>query len=129
VNMAKQPPWSAEEKQYLQEHYGTISVPKLLENLKRSINAIKVMKVRLGLGAFLDNGKYIAINQLMQALGRNKVSDYQLISWVKNRGLPIKTKKVENCGFRIIYLTDFWKWAEQNRTFIDFQRCPKAAWE
>jgi len=123
--MGLKPNWSPEEIQYLQDYYGTISIPKLSENLNRSVNAIKVMRERLGLGAFLDNGEYITLNQMMHALGRNQSYSGMLTSWVKNRGLPIKTKKVENCSFRIIYLNDFWKWAEQNRTFVDFSKVPE----
>lgn len=36
--------------------------------------------------------------------------------------MPVKTKKVNQCKFKIIYIEDFWKWAEKNRSFLDFSR-------
>ena len=115
--------WTQEEIDYLQENYGKISIPSLAKNLGKSVNAIKVMRDRLGLGAFLMNGEYISLNQLTLAVtGGAKSYRYQMVSWVKNRGLPVHTKKVENCSFRVVYLEEFWKWAEQNRSFLDFSK-------
>ena len=77
----------------------------------------------MGLGAFLDNGDYITWNQLHIALGLEKSgSGYKSISWIENRGFPIKTKKVENNSFKVVYLDEFWEWAEKNRSFIDFSK-------
>lgn len=47
---------------------------------------------------------------------------YQMKSWVKNRGMPIHTKRVNACSFRVVYLEEFWEWAEQHRSFIDFSK-------
>ena len=44
--------WKQEEIEYLQDNWGTVSIRSLAMNLNRSINAINVMKNRLGLGAF-----------------------------------------------------------------------------
>jgi len=115
--------WTQEQLDYLQENYGKYSIPALAKNLGKTVNAIKVMRQRLGLGAFLMNGEYISLNQLLLAVsGGSSTYSYKMISWVQNRGLPVHTKKVENCTFRVVYLEEFWEWAEKNRSFLDFSK-------
>lgn len=115
--------WTEEEIEYLQENYGKYSIPALAKNLGRSVYAIKVIRARLGLGAFLMNGDYISLNQLLIAVkGTNAGGSYVLKSWVENRGLPVHTKKVDQCSFRVVYLDEFWEWAEKHRSFIDFSK-------
>ena len=110
--------WTDEEKSYLSDNWGTISIPTLCKNLKRSRNAIMVMKNRLELGSFLECGDYITWNQLQIALGIGlSGSGYKTISWVKNRNFPLHTKRVNNNSFKIVYLEEFWKWAKENMDF------------
>ncbi len=115
--------WTQAEIDYLQENYGKYSIPSLAKSLGKSVNAIKVMRQRLGLGAFLMNGEYISLCQLIRAVnGTVSAYSYKMTSWVKNRGLPVHTKKVESCSFRVVYLDEFWEWAEKNRSFLDFSK-------
>lgn len=115
--------WTAEEDEYLQENWGNISVPTLCEKLNRSKNAIVIRVHRLGLPPFLEAGGYISFNQLMIAVtGSNSGGDYKQRSWGENRGLPIHKKRNNKCSFRVVYLHEFWKWAEENRSFIDFSK-------
>ena len=115
--------WTTEEIVYLQENYGKYSIPNLAKKLGKSVAAIKVMRQRLGLGAFLMCGEYVSLNQLLLTIsGGASTYSYKMTSWVKNRGLPIHTKKVEKCSFRVVYLDEFWEWAEKNRSFLDFSK-------
>lgn len=115
--------WSQQEEWYLQENWGKISIPTIAKNLGRSVNAVKLKAQRLGLGAMLMSGDYITLNQLLIAVqGSNAGGGYKLKSWVENRGLPVHTKKVINNSFRVVYLDEFWEWAEKNRSFIDFSK-------
>ena len=113
--------WTKEEEQYLQDNWGTLSVKTLAKNLERSEYAVDVRRQRLGLGAFLDNGDYITFNQLMLALGVDN-GGYKTISWIKNRDFPIRTKRVKQNSFRIVYLDEWWKWAEKNKNLLDFSK-------
>ncbi|MGX8711644.1 MAG: hypothetical protein ACQGTM_15535 [bacterium] len=115
-------PWSQDEYDYLMDNWGKTSLGGIAKNLNRSTNAVKIKVARLGLGAFLESGEYVTFNELIKSLGREKSSTYMATSWIKNRGFPIKHKRVGKCSFRVVYLNDFWKWAEQNRTFIDFSK-------
>lgn len=115
--------WTPEEESYLQEKWGTVSIPAIAKHLGRSVNAIKVRAQRLCLGPVLMGGEYITLNQLLFAVkGTNAGGNYTMKSWVKNRGLPVHTKKVVNNSFRVVYLDEFWEWAEKNRSFIDFSK-------
>ena len=96
--------WTPEDEAYLQDKWGTISIPAIAKNLGRSVNAIKVRAQRLGLGAVLMSGDYITLNQLLFAVkGTNAGGNYTMKSWVKNRGLPVHTKKVVNNSIRAPY--------------------------
>ena len=77
---------------------------------------------RLKLGKFLENGDYIVFNQLKIALGYSGSGSYMNKSWIKDRGLPVHRKKVENNYFTVIKIDEFWKWAEKNKSFLDFSK-------
>ncbi|MBR5596508.1 MAG: hypothetical protein IKW30_03780 [Lachnospiraceae bacterium] len=114
--------WTKEEEDYLAEKWGTVSVGAIAKALGRSENAIIVRKYRLGLGSFLESGEYVSWNQLLQALGITGGTGYKQISWVRNRDFPIHTKRIHNNSFKIVYLEEWWKWAEKNRDLLDFSR-------
>lgn len=114
--------WTDEDINFLTDNWGHLSLKTIAKNLDRTENAINIKKDRFKLGAFLNNGDYITWNQLAIALGRKSFEKHMLTSWIKKRDFPVKTKTVGKCKFRIVYLSDFWKWAEKNRTFINFSR-------
>lgn len=125
----RQPPplgsrtWTPEEEDYLMEKWGQISVPAIAKKLNRTTNAVKVRAQRLGLGAVLMAGEYVTLNQLLLAVNGGRSSyGYKMKSWVENRGLPVHTKKVNRCSFRVVYIEEFWEWAERYRSFIDFSK-------
>lgn len=115
--------WKPEETEYLMEKWGQVSIPAIAKKLNRTTNAVKVRAQRLGLGAVLMAGEYVTLNQLLIAVsGGRKSHSYKMKSWVENRGLPVHTKKVDRCSFRVVYIEEFWAWAEKNRSFIDFSK-------
>ena len=54
--------------------------------------------------------------------GGSQSYTYQKESWIKKRGLPVHTKRVIDNSFLVVYLDEFWVWAEQHRSFIDFSK-------
>jgi len=123
LRCSPQKTWTPEEERYLEDRWGTVSIPGIAKTLERTVSAIKVRAERLGLGGVLDSGDYVTFNQLMIALTDNAKSySYQMESWVRRRGFPIHTKRVDKCVWRVVYLDEFWKWAEQHRSFIDFSK-------
>jgi hypothetical protein len=115
--------WTKEDETYLSDNWGHISVPGLCKKLNRSKNAIMVRVQRLGLPSFLESGEYITLSQLIIAVTGSMTNySYKITSWVKNRGLPVHDKRNNQCTWRVIYIDEFWKWAEKNRSFIDFSK-------
>ena len=115
--------WLPEEEAYLLEAWGRVSIPGIAKKLGRTPNAIKVRAQRLGLGGVLMAGDYVTLNQLILTLTNGaRTYGYKMQSWVKNRDLPVHTKRVDKCTWRVVYLEEFWTWAEQHRSFIDFSK-------
>ena len=115
--------WTDEDKAYLAENWGSMTVPGLCKTLNRSATAIKIMVQRLGLPPFLDAGEYITLNQLVIAVtGSAHSYSHHVKCWGEKRGLPIRNKRVEQKTWRVVYLDEFWEWAEVNKSFIDFSK-------
>jgi len=116
-------PWTKEDYEYLEEHWGVVSIPTIAQNLNRSIDAIKIKAHRKRLGSVLESGDYISLNQLIKAVtGLSQSYTYHMTSWAEKRGLPVHTKRVNKNSFRVVYIDEFWEWAEKNRSYIDFSR-------
>lgn len=119
----KHPHWTQDEEEYLQDRWGKASISVIAKKLGRSVAAVKCHATRLGLGGVLLSGDYITLSQLICAVtGSQKTYSYKPESWMKKRGLPVHTKCVESGRFRVVYLDEFWAWAEQNRSFLDFSK-------
>ena len=124
--------WTPEDDNYLAEKWGYASGPAIAKKLNRTENAVVVRAQRLGLGAVLMAGGYVTLTQLLATVtGRERGNTYQRKSWVENRGLPVHRKKVNQCSFSVVYLEEFWEWAERNRSFLDFSKMEPLAlgWE
>ena len=114
--------WTKAEEEWLRESWGSVSIGAIARKLNRSVSAVKVRAQRLGLGPWLMGGDYVSLNQLAKAMGMHKVNSYMDQSWIRNRKLPVHFKVIHKCRFRVVYLDEFWKWAEKNRAFIDFSK-------
>lgn len=124
--MGQKKNWSTEEKDYLAEHYGEVSMKALAKRMGRSVNGIKIMRTRLGLGRFLENGDYVSLNQLHVAIYGRALNNYIIDTWERN-GLPIRRQKVENVKFRVVGLADFWQWAAQHKGLMNFKNFERHA--
>ena len=118
--------WTKEETTFLEEKWGIISIPTLQKKLNRSRNAIINKARKMKLGRFLYADEYWTFNLLLKELGVTSYS-YKTTSWIEKRGFPVKTKKVEKSTWKIVYIGDFWNWADKNRRLIDWSRVRKEA--
>lgn len=114
--------WTAADDETLKTCWGTTTVQGICKKLNRSRNAIMVRVQRLGLPKYLESGDYITVNQLHKTLLGTNFSGYQLKSWVNDRGMPIHNKRCGKNTYRVIYLDEFWEWAEKHRSFLDFSK-------
>lgn len=114
--------WTKEEVEYMEESWGKSPIPKIAEKLNRSVTAIKLKAYKTGLRRHIHSGDFITLNQLCRALKINY--GYTGNMWIE-RGLPVKKKKSLNMKYRIIYIKDFWPWAERNKMLVDFSKVEK----
>lgn len=111
-------PWTPEELDYLDTHWGDKSIPAIASHLGRSVNAVKIKAVRGNLGRHLHSGGCITLNQLAAAIKHR----YRTIRDWEKYGLPVKKKKSLKCSYAVIDIEDFWKWAEDHKPLIKFER-------
>lgn len=120
----KKKQWTEKEEAYLQDKWGTVSIKGLSKALGRSENAIIVRAQRLGCGAHLAGDTRISLNQLMLAIYGKNMLGYTSDRLIRY-GLPVKWHRVKKNRFRVIDIEDFWKWAEKNKSLLDFSRFDK----
>lgn len=102
------------------ENWGCLPIKTIAKKLNRSENAIVVRKNKLGLGTFLENGEYVTFCLLMTTIIGGKNPSYQM-KRLERDGFPIKYKTVKNNKWKVIYIKDFWKWAEEHQSKFDFK--------
>lgn len=114
--------WTSEEIDYLCDKWGQVSIPSIAQKLNRPVGGVINKARKMNLGAVLMSGDYVTFNQLCDAVLGTSCHGYLITSWVKNRNFPVHTRKVNQCSFRVVYLDEFWEWAEKNRNFLDFSK-------
>lgn len=119
--------YTPEEESYIKENWGTVSVGHICEKLGRTEVAILQKVHRMGLPPFLESGEYVTFAELLHAIGYRSTDSYKLISWVKNRHFPMHQKRVNRSLWRIVYIDEFWKWAEKNMDILNFSGFEKNA--
>ena len=77
---------------------------------------------RMGLPPYFESGDYVTLNALYNAFRGKNVNTYQMKSWVKDRGLPVHSKRRGSLTAKVIFIDEFWEWAEKNRSFLDFSK-------
>ena len=60
--------WTPEEDAFLQDKWGSLSIPALAKKLGRSVDAINNRRYRLGCGAHLENDYRVSLSQLMNTI-------------------------------------------------------------
>lgn len=110
--------WTNEEVSILKEMWGEHSIPNIAKKLNRSENSIRVKSFRVGLRDNIRSGDYLLLNDVLKILGINYGKG---TNRVINSNIPYKLKASVRQKYRIIYIDDFWKWAEKNKNIINFK--------
>ena len=116
--------WTYEELIYLEDNWGAISIPTIAKNLGRTVVSVKDKAYRIGLTRHIHSGDYITYNQLLVAIG---MGETYVRTKFENNNIPIKFKKSIKKRYRIIYINDFWEWAEQHKNLLDFKKFEQGA--
>lgn len=119
--------WTAEEEQYIDDNWGIVAIKGIAKKLNRTVNAVNIRASKMGKGPFVESGEYITLNELAKQFGRTSINNYTKISWIKNRSFPVKKQKINKAYVRIVHLDSFWKWASENKNFLDFATLEKNA--
>lgn len=112
--------WTPEEDAYLEDRWGTTPVMVMAEKLGRTVTAVNMRANKLWLGPFLEAGNYVTLASLMRAIGCSR-SLCSMDLWIR-KGLPVRYKQVLKRRHKVVDLEAFWKWAEKNRSLIDFSK-------
>jgi len=117
--------WLDFEVEYLEKWWGNSPISKITKRLKRTESSVIQKAFRLGLGDSRLNGDGMSVNQFSKATG---ICSYTIIErWIKKFGFPVKVIKMGRFPTRIINLKTFWKWAEDNKSVINFAKWEKGA--
>lgn len=115
--------WTDEEIEYLEMKWGNVSIDSICKKLKRTKSSVKTKVHRLKLGAFTDNGNYITFYCLTEMLGyKDGYSRKRLL----NDKLPVHYKRI-NKKIKVVYLNEFWKWAEENKYILDLSKLERGS--
>lgn len=116
--------WSKEEIDYLENAWGQVSMPSIASHLGRTVNAVKVKAVRLGLGAHIHGGVRITFYQLCKAIGKKNSYSSIKKTWLEH-GFPVTYQRCVKNKWAMVDIEDFWKWAENHKTLVDFSLIEK----
>lgn len=119
--MAYNKKWTEEDCQFLSDNWGNRSIDYICKKLGRTKNSINVKVFKLGLGPFLEQGEYVTWNKLLKTLGISTGGD-KIKTWVEKRNFPVVNKRVGKNSCRIVYIDEFWKWAKNNKEFVNFSK-------
>lgn len=109
--------WTIEEVEYLEKNYESKSIKFIAKKLGRSYNSVALKLQRLGLIARGDD-QYITISDFCSL---TKIHRSTVEYWIRNTTFP--TKRIGK--YRKVKILTFWKWASENKSFINWKKFPK----
>ncbi|MGL5153103.1 MAG: hypothetical protein ACRC7N_21290 [Clostridium sp.] len=116
--------WSYEDVSFLEDSWSSKSITCIAKSLNRSVCSVKNKAQQLGLGRHLHQQEYITVAQLITALGLKSSYSWMVIKFEKYNLRIIKRASI-NKRYKVVYLDDFWKWAEENKGILNFAKFEK----
>ena len=116
--------WTEEEDEFILKYYGIRPVEWLSCKLKRTSEAIESRMTKISCGGARGNTQYITSYELAREVG---VDVHTVYRWVENHQLKNETIKTNNAEFMAFDVVVFWKWAENNKELINFNKIEKNA--
>lgn len=112
--------WTAEEIEFLESRWGSMSVKGIANHLGRGIYGVNKKARRLGLGDPRNSTNGITVKRLSTAIN---VSYSTMLRWIDKHGFPAKKKLLAyKEKTLIVTYEDFWEWAEQNKKMVNFAK-------
>ena len=111
--------WTKEEIDFLQDHYGIMSIDNIAKKLGRTTSAIIVKKDKLHLGSAIDSSEYISFNYVTKVLCGSTGSSSR--DYLLSIGVPVQKKKIVTKTMLVIKPNKLWKWLEENKYKVNFK--------
>ncbi|NQJ70576.1 helix-turn-helix domain-containing protein [Streptococcus suis] len=109
--------WTAEEIAYLEKKCDRIPLKNIAKRLKRSTFSVRSKMQRLDL-TIQSTEDFVSLMEFCEWVD---VTPSKVRYWIRAKGFPAR-KRGKDMKFQI---EDFWKWAEQNKKYIDWDRFPR----
>jgi len=115
--------WTQEDEDLLDDLWSSPkSVKAIARRLGRTEGAVSRKAIKLGLGPKLDAGEWVSARNLYAAVTGNIKKSYGRSCFIFLRDFPRKKVTIGKKHFFVVYLSDWWKWAEKNKESISFAK-------
>ena len=110
--------WKPDEEKLFAELWGTTSIEKIAESMKRTVFSLKVKAVRMGLGPMIKNNyEVLTVSDISELLNISR--DRITTTWV-NLGLKLQKKKLtDNTSYYVISLDNLVLFLKNNQNEWD----------
>lgn len=114
---------NAVEMDYLEDSIGKLSLKAIASKLGKNPRSLRMYMNNHGIPTGRQAADGISVTDFAEAVGRRTESVYD---WIANLGLPVKRYPIGIKSKEIfIDMTKFWKWAWDNKNFLDFSNIEK----
>lgn len=114
--------WTLQEDEYLLRYYGIKPLSHISAKLQRSVQALESRLSRLEVYGAKAHVGHITACELAACL---EVDIHTIYKWIHKENLPYKMIIAKTRTFMGIDIQSFWKWAEQNKSCLNFFKIPK----
>ncbi|PLR76909.1 hypothetical protein CU633_13470 [Bacillus sp. V3-13] len=112
--------WTTEEVDYLKVSVGNKKVPVIANQLRRTEKAVIAKMKRLGISQTKSHTGMLTMNELAKHL---HVDPNTVKNWIDNHHLKSSVKITRTTRkFTFINPEDFWEWASEHKSKINFQK-------
>lgn len=117
--------WTKDDIDHLETYYGLRSFESIARATNKTPKGVGIKAKRLGLGDTLNATEFLNASQLAEAINVDKKT---IVRWVQNNGLKAMFKKIGlKRSFYRISIDDFWKWSEENKGRIKWDKFESGA--
>lgn len=115
--------WTPEEHNFLLEKVGILNLNTIAKKLNRTVDAIESRMQLFEINNTKALSGRLTINELAKIIN---VDNHTIGKWIKKYNLKCTRKIIRtSIKYNFIEITDFWKWAEENKDKINFSRIEK----
>lgn len=120
--------WSEEEVAFLEDKAGVYTIQCIADEINRTPSAVRSKLNRMGYSSIRELNGSMSLLQLAKAVG---VSRSVVERWIEEEDLPAKRRNYyfykSNKMHYSIYPDEFWDWAEEHKSEINFAKIKRYA--